>query len=720
VFQSLGVACALLQQLQALSIHLANPEDSTHAEQQQAGTCSSSQGGSSNSKGDSSSNEAQQAAQQQRHDNLAAALQLLAALLDQGCQAVSSSASAQQLDQLSFAVQVAESALRLLAHGSTIAAQQHGDEHTAAVGTPDVHSVRDQQQRPHASGGNADRLAADKSQLAAATAACTRITTAAVAIALQHINAPQQQQLAAAAGVARATSTAATAAAAISQQGQQVPGLGLQQGQQLLQAVLSLVLTVTKMQRLTVPAIKGSHLGGGRGQHAGSSQGSKPDLCALLLQPADASVCDAGCPTFLGPFGACGGLLMAHAGYMLGYMSLLVQHYRALESPGNQVAAVHADAHAAAHDTTAAAAAATRLLGSPVAAPLPIECTPAAFFWLGRCFLAIARELQAYALHNRGEVQRIVALVQDLTGLNTGLCVMLTQPADTSAQGTVHVTCSPGSASSKPQEQFVPGAGGSSGCPRILGFLEDSYGAGRRAAQLSCTAAATSAGVKPTTTSSSSSSAAPGAVSQLAGSGFPAESKPDTAAAGGGSGAATGSSSSSNPGLFSVLQRVAGQGPGTKLFEAASNARQALDKSSSKLQEWHSTQQALKVQRLELHKQLLEFQSRQLTGRPGSKVFETQQQAIDKLQTELHKLDAAMDESAAQRHVGYVGALVNLSLSLIDCGSTLARDTLAMCCGNGNCDNLGTVSESFALVRGRACVCGGCLKYGVDPALAKR
>jgi hypothetical protein len=30
------------------------------------------------------------------------------------------------------------------------------------------------------------------------------------------------------------------------------------------------------------------------------------------------------------------------------------------------------------------------------------------------------------------------------------------------------------------------------------------------------------------------------------------------------------------------------------------------------------------------------------------------------------------------------------------------------CCNNPSCVNVSTVSEGFALVRGKGCVCGGC------------
>jgi hypothetical protein len=40
----------------------------------------------------------------------------------------------------------------------------------------------------------------------------------------------------------------------------------------------------------------------------------------------------------------------------------------------------------------------------------------------------------------------------------------------------------------------------------------------------------------------------------------------------------------------------------------------------------------------------------------------------------------------------------------------------ASCCNNPVCRNLGTVSEAFALVRGKACVCGGCQVGGVAQA----
>jgi hypothetical protein len=414
----MGVACALLQQLQALSLQLANPANS-----RQEGTCSFTQG-ESNSECVTSS-PAKQTALKLCLDNLAAALQLLSELCEEACQSVAGSVTQQQLDQLSFAVQVAESALRLLARGSGCSTQQQKQEHAAAGHAldTDVQNVQDQQQKPHGSSIATDPLAADKAQLAAATSACTHISNAAVAAALHHINASQQQPIAAADIVQVPLATAV-----VCQHSQQVPGSGLQQAQQLLlQAVLSLVLTVTKVQQLTVPASRATS--SGSSQHAGSSshgQGIQSDLGALLFAPADACmpVSVAAGHTFMGPFGACG--LMAHAGYVLGYMSVLVQHYRTVHSASKQVVATSADAGA---DAAAAAAgsrmavaaakaqcgrreaeavawavtaAAQRLLSLSVASPLPIangaRCTPAACVSLGRCLTAIAVELQEYAL----------------------------------------------------------------------------------------------------------------------------------------------------------------------------------------------------------------------------------------------------------------------------------------------------------------------------------
>jgi hypothetical protein len=331
LFQSMGGTCALLQQLQALSFRVAIPEDSKAAQQQQEGlgVCKPLQGDSSST--------AQQTIQKQYQDSVSVALQLLALLLEQGCQAVSGSASAQQLDQLSFAVQVAESALRLLARASPSSSQQQQHEHksaTLSVAT-DVQNVQDQQRQLRASSSSfrdcADPLglAADKSHLAVATTACTRLSNAAVAVALQHIKNTQQQTASTA-----AQQHVPLATAAASQQGQRVPGLGLQQGHQLLQAVLSLVLTVTKVQRLTAPPTMGS-LHASSSDASSSSDTSMPhwahaDLAALLLQPACVPEGRSAGFTCVGGFGACGALLMAHAGYMLGLISGLTHHYRAV------------------------------------------------------------------------------------------------------------------------------------------------------------------------------------------------------------------------------------------------------------------------------------------------------------------------------------------------------------------------------------------------------
>jgi hypothetical protein len=65
-----------------------------------------------------------------------------------------------------------------------------------------------------------------------------------------------------------------------------------------------------------------------------------------------------------------------------------------------------------------------------------------------------------------------------------------------------------------------------------------------------------------------------------------------------------------------------------------------------------------------------------------------------------------------------------LQQSLREAGQALcAAVSCSSCCSNPACTNLGTVSESFGLVRGRRCVCGGCLaeqpdSLGAEKALA--
>jgi hypothetical protein len=254
-----------------------------------------------------------------------------------------------------------------------------------------------------------------------------------------------------------------------------------------------------------------------------------------------------------------------------------------------------------------------------------------------------------------------------------------------------------------------------------LGLLEDSYTAGSAAAQrFTASNAASDAAshviVTSTTTSSSSSSAAAGAAGQLEGSTTLARTgtNPHTPAAG---------SSSSSFGLLSVLYRVAAQWlikQGTYLFMAGSNMDLALAKFASGLRVLDQTQQVLNSQRLAMHKQLMDLQCRP-HGKPGSQSARAVQLAADKLQAKLLKLDAAVDSCAAQRPVVPAETLANLATSLLEWGSALsACATYCHQCGSSKCSNLGTVSELFALVRGRACVCRGCLQRGVDPAFAKR
>jgi hypothetical protein len=59
--------------------------------------------------------------------------------------------------------------------------------------------------------------------------------------------------------------------------------------------------------------------------------------------------------------------------------------------------------------------------------------------------------------------------------------------------------------------------------------------------------------------------------------------------------------------------------------------------------------------------------------------------------------------------VTFTKALLTLQQSLQSVGQALcAAAGSSSCCSNPGCTNLSTVSECFALVRGRQCVCGGC------------
>jgi cell fate (sporulation/competence/biofilm development) regulator YlbF (YheA/YmcA/DUF963 family) len=77
-----------------------------------------------------------------------------------------------------------------------------------------------------------------------------------------------------------------------------------------------------------------------------------------------------------------------------------------------------------------------------------------------------------------------------------------------------------------------------------------------------------------------------------------------------------------------------------------------------------------------------------------------------------------MDESAQQlaqllRDITADGAVyeargeLEASMQRI-AGCICSQVPCRFCCANVSCTNLGSLSECFALVRGRACICGGC------------
>jgi uncharacterized membrane protein YgcG len=66
-----------------------------------------------------------------------------------------------------------------------------------------------------------------------------------------------------------------------------------------------------------------------------------------------------------------------------------------------------------------------------------------------------------------------------------------------------------------------------------------------------------------------------------------------------------------------------------------------------------------------------------------------------------------------------VTALSGVAAALKAASSTLAAAVpCSYTCNNWGCRNLSTVSEGFALVRGKGCVCGGCLGVGRDCSIA--
>jgi hypothetical protein len=431
-------------------------------------------------------------------------------------------------------------------------------------------------------------------------------------------------------------------------------------------------------------------------------------------------------------------------------MSALVQHYRGEDAASQQAATAKADADrlydAAAADFSsmadmeaallamaeaeakehtvvarAAIAAAARLLNSTVAAPLPIECSPAAFVWLGCCLEATAVELGKCGTTEYGDVNLVATLLQDLMGLNTGLYVNSTEPSDSSVQSVG----SSASTSSQALQQPQLGAGGRSGLPRVLGLLEDSYTAGSMAAQRCMVSSLDGAAslVNAATSCRNSTFAAAGAVGQLTGSMSPAKTNQHTPAAGSSSSTSStnastcSSASSSSPGLFFVLDRVAAEwqlGKGADLSVAGSSVHSALVSQSLDFAVRHSEQQLLKL--LAMDKQSMDSHTAQPDGNPGSE--SAVEQATGHVQYDLLKLVAAADDCAALGPLDPVQALDDLTVSLYLDGST--REACTICCGNIGCGNLGTVSELYALVRGRACVCGSCLACGADPAIAKR
>jgi hypothetical protein len=66
--------------------------------------------------------------------------------------------------------------------------------------------------------------------------------------------------------------------------------------------------------------------------------------------------------------------------------------------------------------------------------------------------------------------------------------------------------------------------------------------------------------------------------------------------------------------------------------------------------------------------------------------------------------------------------LLSLQTALAAAGEALcAAVPSSACCSNPHCTNLSGVSAGFSLVRGKGCVCGGCLRLqsgGAGPAAA--
>jgi hypothetical protein len=148
-----------------------------------------------------------------------------------------------------------------------------------------------------------------------------------------------------------------------------------------------------------------------------------------------------------------------------------------------------------------------------------------------------------------------------------------------------------------------------------------------------------------------------------------------------------------------------------------------LDTYPLQLADWQHRQRVFQAAQLNARTQLNALATKTARQRKsmaaGREKVRLQQQVAD-LQEKLRTVETGAAESAAARPTAPVDELRALAEALRVCGEVLTRETYTICFGSRSCSNLANVSESYALVRGQACVCGGCLERGADPAVAKR
>jgi len=112
-----------------------------------------------------------------------------------------------------------------------------------------------------------------------------------------------------------------------------------------------------------------------------------------------------------------------------------------------------------------------------------------------------------------------------------------------------------------------------------------------------------------------------------------------------------------------------------------------------------------------LYQRLAELQLRKHEKRSKrAKWAQEVEPLVSKLQRELKRIDTEQSklDGASLRHL--VPAVQTLARVLYTQGLRLcAASPSAFSCNNPLCRNLASVSKAFELVRGKGCVCGGCL-----------